>query len=123
MASGYTIAEAARLVGLSPQRVSQLLAKGEFSRLGDELPIRLKAEAVDALRAKNLAKFDGVLDTLDRSAGAVVALNEMATHWLHRQTESRAMITEGIALVRQGEQVLVDAMRDALRDRHHPFAE
>lgn len=46
MAEGYRVADAARVLGVSPKRVRQLIAEGRLSAVPDASPVTVEAESV-----------------------------------------------------------------------------
>jgi excisionase family DNA binding protein len=51
-ADGYTVAEAGRLLGVSPKRVRQLIADGRLPTVATDGPMRVDAQAVIAERTR-----------------------------------------------------------------------
>jgi hypothetical protein len=119
----YTIAEAARRIGLSKQRVGQLVKDGgPLIPVEGADPLRIEADGVEKLRAQNLAKFDDVMDLSNLPTGVRVdaaqleVRAERAESLLRAHAASHELISEGIRKIRQGEQTLTDMTLTGLPD-------
>ena len=121
----YSVEEAAARMGVSRQRVGQMV-KDEKLRTwppGDDLPVQgVAADEVDGVRAKKLSKFSDVVDTTGMAENAVDRLAQAeararsAESWLRISVASDELLKAGIHQIEASRQLVVDALLAALPD-------
>lgn len=116
----YTVAEAARRVGLTPSQVRIIMKRDEFHLVSGSHPALIHAPEVDAMRASELAKFE---DVVDASGGLPVRHEDagmertralLAEQWLRDVATSEQILDQGVELIRQARKSLVLAILSGL---------
>lgn len=115
----YTVAEAARRVGLTPDGVRKALGSPDFQEVPGTSPALLKGGPVDARRARELARFEDVVDLsfeVDEPRDIFLERTRRmeAEQWMHDIVASQRMLDEGVDLVRKSRDVVVGSLMSAL---------
>lgn len=120
----YSLDEAAGRMGVSRQRVGQMVDAGDLRRSEADAPGKtlVEAAAVEARRREKLEKFSDVLDTTGLADQAVVSLAEAeararaAETWLRISAASGELFDDGVRKMAESRQLLIDALLTALPD-------